>query len=355
MKTYIKLIAVLIIGVLNLAFNISFAQVNIKLFDNYDSLYNAVKSGVPASIYKTSYMNEFSLVEKSLITVYPETNGEYKVDITVQSLTKGNNSDSYDRNSVLGFITSGCKTFGSKYNKFNNTSCSFYAVSPEDAMEAAKNGISQLIEDKYIIEGTLVDVYKKICVTDKPEPTPVKKPAVYLYPVESMDISVQLKVNGSLTFTDPDYNTGWNVNVSPEGTINNKNDYLFYEADLNKIELPDEGWVVEYGNLKTWFDEYLPKLGLNSKEKEQFEDYWLSKLRKAKYYDIRLLSDKFLSENMDLLIKPKPETILRLNFYFKPLSSKIELNVPEIKEVIRNRFTVIEWGGINGGDLKIIP
>jgi hypothetical protein len=194
-----------------------------------------------------------------------------------------------------------------------------------------------------------------MCVTNDPGHTVVKKPAVYLYPSETMDVSVQVKVNGHLTFTDPDYNTGWNVNVTPSGLIDNKYDYLFYEADLKKIELPNEGWVVEYGNLKTWFDEYLPKLGLNQKEKEQFEEYWMGKLRIANYYDIRILDNKFLSENMDLIINPKPETLLRLNFYFQPLSAKTELTAPEIKEVTRKGFTVVEWGGINGGDLRLVP
>jgi hypothetical protein len=194
-----------------------------------------------------------------------------------------------------------------------------------------------------------------MCTTNDPGHTVVKKPAVYLYPAETMDVSVRVKVNGHLTFTDPDYNKGWNVNVAPTGLIDNKYDYLFYEADLKKIELPNEGWVVEYDNLKTWFDEYIPKLGLNKKEKEQFEEYWLGKLRIANYYDIRILDSKFLSENMDLIINPKPETLLRLNFYFQPLSVKTELTAPEIKEVTRKGFTVVEWGGINGGDLKLIP
>ena len=50
-----------------------------------------------------------------------------------------------------------------------------------------------------------------------------------------MNVSVKVNVNGVLTFTDPEYNTGWNVNVMPDGIIDNKYDYLFYEADLNKM------------------------------------------------------------------------------------------------------------------------
>jgi hypothetical protein len=357
MNKYYKLLVTLIFVI---CFNITFAQNKddiVILCDNYDSLYNAIKSGVPASMKKIAYISEFSLVEKSMITVYPKsaTDEGYPVEFSILSLEKGEASDAYETNSVLGFILKGCKGVDNKYKLFNKTSCKFFAGNPNDALEAAKNGISSRIDEVYLLEGSLVDVFRKICAIDDPGQTVDKKPAVYLYPAERMDVSVQVKVNGGLLFTEPDYNTGWNVNVTPEGIIDSKYDYLFYEASLNKIELPNEGWVVEFENLKSWFDEYLPKLGLNKKEKEQFEDYWLSKLRKSKYYDIRLLDDKFLSENMDLIINPKPETLLRLNFYFKPINSKIDLTAPEIKEVTRKGFTVIEWGGINSGDLRIFP
>lgn len=324
----------------------------VLICDSYDSLLSAVKSGIPASINKTAYISDFSLIEKSKITIYPKNNEGYQVEIKILNIAKGDNSDIYEKNAILGVFAIGCKALKNNYNKFNNTSCMFYADNPEDAVDAAKNGISFTLDSKYNIEGSLVTTYKKLCMTEQSEPIPVKKPAVYLYPAEQMNVSVKVNVNGVLTLTDPEYNTGWNVNVKPNGIIDNKYDYLFYEADLNKIELPEEGWVVEYGNLKDWFDEYLPKLGLNKKEKEQFEEYWLGKLRKANYYDIRILDNKFLSENMRLIIDPKPESILRLNFHFKPISIKTELKAPEIKEFIRKGFTVIEWGGIDGGDLN---
>jgi len=355
MKTYFNLLVGLLF--IAISINLSLAQdkdTKVTLCDNYDSLYSMINRGIPASIYKTAFISDYSLIEKSMITVYPKTNDGYLVDILIISVAKGENSGTYEKNSILGFITSSCKAVNNKYEMFNNTSCKFTASNPEDALDAAKNGISFIIDNTYLIEGSMVDVYKKICGNNDPGHTVVKKPAVYLYPEETMNVSVQVKVNGHLTFTDPEYNTGWNVNVTPQSIIDNKYDYLFYEADLNKIELPKEGWVVEFEYLKMWFDEYLPKLGLNEKEKEQFEDYWLSKLRKAKYYDVRILDNKFLSENMELIINPKPETLIRLNFYFKPLSSKIVLNAPEIKDVTRKGFTVVEWGGINGGDLKIV-
>jgi len=175
----------------------------------------------------------------------------------------------------------------------------------------------------------------------------VKKPAVYLYPEKTMKINVSVKVNGSIIKSDPEYGSGWLVSAEPSGLINNKLDYLFYEASLEKINLPNEGWVVKYEDLQSWFNEKLPQLGLNEKEKSQFEEYWLKELSKANFYEIKLLSDEFLKENMDLKISPKPDTVIRRNFYFKPLGERIETQEPEIVTPERKGFTVVEWGGMN--------
>ena len=340
-----------------LIYSIGISQTTVIPCNTTDSLYKTIKSGQSASYFKTAYINEFALVEKSLISVYPQTspNIGYKVITKISDIQKGNSDKSYDENSILGSFIQRCNAMDVKYAALNNTVCDFTAINPDDVIDFIKNGITENLDQKYLIEGAMVDVFREICAGNTPDPIIVKKPAVYLYPTENMKIDVKVNVNGHLTFTEPLYGNGWSVNVSPDGLIDNKYDYLFYEADLNKIELPNEGWIVEFKNLENWFNEYLPKFGLNEKEKNQFKEYWLEKLRIAKYYEIKLLDNKFLSENMDLIINPAPETIVRLNFYFKPLNTKSDIKTPEIKSIERKGFTVIEWGGINAGDLKMIP
>jgi hypothetical protein len=176
----------------------------------------------------------------------------------------------------------------------------------------------------------------------------VKKPAIYLYPEEDSFVSVQLDINGKLIKDVPEYRGVWNVFVTKEGIIDGKYDYLFYEAELNKLELSKNGWIVKYEDLEPWFDENLPKLGLNEKEKLQFKEYWLKELSKSNYYEIKLLEDEFLKENMGIIVSPKPDTVIRLNFYFKPLKEKILLQEPLIVTPERIGFTVVEWGGILG-------
>ena len=173
-----------------------------------------------------------------------------------------------------------------------------------------------------------------------------RKPAIYLYPTEDMTVNVEVDVNG-LFFNDiPDYDNGWKVFVTKDGIIEGQYDYLFYEAALLNSDLPEEGWVVEYSQLENWFDENLPKLGLNEKETKQFVEYWIEELPEANYYEIKLFDKKFVDENMTLNIVPKPDTITRLLFYFKGLDEVMILPKPTIITPERKGFTVIEWGGI---------
>ena len=337
-------------------------QDDVKLCDNYKSFLKEIINQRPAAIKKISWLKEFSLIEKSLITVTYVTSPDtgYKVTFLITDLKKGEEkdvpySDSIGSGSVLGYMLEGCKKVESDYEMFINTSCWLIADNSMDAFNVAEEGIDKTFDEKYLIEGDLVQVYEKICKTDPIKPKPKKKPAVYLYPVEKMNVIVKVEINGCLTKTDPPYNEGWNVYATPEGLIDGKYDYLFYESNLNKLELPDEGWVVEFKDIEKWFDEHLPLLGLNTKEKEQFKEYWLKDLRKAKYYEIKLLGNKFLEENEKLVISPDPQTLIRLDFYFKPVSVKREMKEPMINKVERKGFTVVEWGGINEGDLKIIP
>ncbi len=188
---------------------------------------------------------------------------------------------------------------------------------------------------------------EKVCLTRDDVPSyPVKKPAIYLYPPKTATINVRLRIKGTLTKTIPEYGHGWRVVAHPDGKIKGGYDYLFYEANLSTIALPKEGWIVDYQGLEGWFETNLGKLGLNAHEKEQFKAYWLKELTPAPYYKIQLLDRAFLSETMGLEIHPKPDTVIRLDFYFTPLTYWETLAKPTMKTPLRKGFAVVEWGGI---------
>jgi len=197
------------------------------------------------------------------------------------------------------------------------------------------------------------------------------KPAIYLYPQTDTSVSVKLDIDGEITKTIPPYNNGWHVLATPDGTITDESqgkqckeyDYLFWEAKPKKLELPDKGWIVACKDLEEWFNEYLPKLGLNKKEKEQFMEYWLERLQGKNYYELKLLDRAFLEEHAKLTISPSPDTLIRIIFCFTPLDEykadeyKADehktnadghktLEPPLIKTPDRKGFVALEWGGI---------
>ena len=171
------------------------------------------------------------------------------------------------------------------------------------------------------------------------------KPAIYLYPQETLKIKVSLSINGEITISEPEYNNGWDVVVEPGGNIEGSYDYLFYEARLNYLKTPDEGWCVEYEHLELWMNTTLKELGLNEKESKDFKVFWLDFLPIANYYEIKLLSKEYLDLNMGLIIDPKPETIIRVMLTFSPYQKAVEIDTPLITTPIRSGFTVVEWGG----------
>ncbi len=178
----------------------------------------------------------------------------------------------------------------------------------------------------------------------------VKKPAIYLYPLRKQRIDVSLVINGDITVSIPPYNKGWSVMVDTNGTIENRYDYLFYENTLKTIELPNEGWIKQGNELDVWFNAILPKLGLNAKETEQFKEYWLKELDKDALYEIKLFSLPFLTENMTLIIDPKPDTLIRVIFNFKAIEKSYDLKEPTITTPERSGFHVLEWGGMIEGE-----
>jgi len=199
---------------------------------------------------------------------------------------------------------------------------------------------------------------KLISCEKAPQPRILKKPAIYLYPETTQKIDVSLNINGEMTESIPKYNQGWSVTVTPDGKINEKFDYLFYEAKLSNLcDLPEEGWLVPYDRLEEWFDKYLILLGLNKNEASDFKNYWLNKLKTTEYYIIKVLDRQFVDRNLSLNVKPIPQTVIRVILYFEATDQFRKIKEPDTVTPERKGFTLVEWGGIaedmNDADIKL--
>ena len=178
-----------------------------------------------------------------------------------------------------------------------------------------------------------------------------KKPIIYLYPEEVMEVSVKLKYPGNLTTTYPKYKNGWNVLAHPNGELidleTNRSFYGLYWEGFNTVSggIQEEGFVVKGEDSARFLEEKLALLGLNEREANEFIIYWLPILEANVYNYIRFETMAEINENMPLEINPKPDTIIRVLMEFKGLDKPIYVKEQKLTSPNRYGFTVVEWGG----------
>lgn len=178
----------------------------------------------------------------------------------------------------------------------------------------------------------------------------LRAPYIYLYPERQTDITVNLQFlqGGGVTESDPPYNDGWQVNVTPDGTIDDRYDYLFYEGKLPDLPAPQSGWLVSGDNLQANIAELLSSLGFNENETKDFTDYWVPVIEDSPYYAFFYLDPESL---VGLNISPEPVNVLRVFFIISPLDRPISLPAPELQLLLsRDGFTAVEWGVIGWPD-----
>lgn len=195
--------------------------------------------------------------------------------------------------------------------------------------------------------------------------TPECKPALYFYPEKPLNLSVKVNPKGKITKSIPDHGQeGWqNVLASPDGSLQYQNQtypYLYYETELNNINPPKNGWIVEKKDLAVFFNYSLPQLGLNKQEVEDFLVYWLPILLPEEKWFIGLISQDELNKIEPLEFSVNPDSLIRVRFYFEKIDGtniasiintyritnwldrvKLFINKP-----LRTGFTVVDWGGI---------
>ena len=174
----------------------------------------------------------------------------------------------------------------------------------------------------------------------------VKKPNIYIYPTEKINLIVQLKFpnGGKVIESYPEYSNGWNIEVEPSGLINNQHQYLFYEAQIPKILQRENGWVVKGEELEDFFVNNLSNLLFSEKEISDFIEYWIPLLENDKTYIIYPHFTKELLNIIDIYFSIQPDNIIRVFYLIEEYNGNIEIQTPQIPAYKREGFTVLEWG-----------
>ena len=180
-----------------------------------------------------------------------------------------------------------------------------------------------------------------------------RKPVIYLYADTITNVQVKVETKGNLTCTYPEYNNGWNCTVLPGGKINvndKEYNYLFWEAETDEEKFADElndehGFIVAKNDLRDFLETSLTKIGLNTKEQQDFITYWYPQMIKNENNHIRFLFNEAFGTYARLNITPQPDNLLRVFMMWKKADENTELKPQVFPAFSRNGFTVVEWGG----------
>jgi hypothetical protein len=204
----------------------------------------------------------------------------------------------------------------------------------------------------------------EITIHIKPLNISEAKPVIYLYPDTTTEIKVKLKTTGDITMTYPAYNCiypdqlmgiGWNVMADPDGTIHvneKKYNYLFWEGNDGSLinEIKDtEGFVIEKNDLLEFFETTLTKIGLNSKEQQDFITYWYPQMMNNEKNYIRFIFNETYDHYAHLEVTPNPDQLIRVFMLWSSFAGATpdNMKVQEIPSFTRKGFTLVEWGGSN--------
>ncbi len=180
----------------------------------------------------------------------------------------------------------------------------------------------------------------------------LRKPVIYLYPLEQQEVSVNLDYPGDLLITYPQYENGWSVIANPDGTLINSRDgkeysYLFWEGkDRTKTEYDmTTGFVVKGVDTTEFLQQILSEIGLTPKECNEFIVYWAPQMIANEYNLIHFATDSEYADRVILNITPTPDSVLRVFMVYKSIDEYLEVKPQIIPSFERNGFTVVEWGG----------
>ena len=186
-----------------------------------------------------------------------------------------------------------------------------------------------------------------------------EKPIIYLYPTNTIDLSIKLKKSENLTCTYPKYTDEWNVTANPDGSLidskTGRSLYALYWEGKNTVEFAtNDGFVVKGEDTSSFLEEKLRTLGLTDREAEEFIVYWLPKLEKNNYNYIRFASMEEINENMPLEFSINPDTLIRILMIYEPLDEYKEVQEQKLVTPDRTGFVAVEWGGteLNKGTIE---
>lgn len=183
-------------------------------------------------------------------------------------------------------------------------------------------------------------------------PVECGKPVIYLYPEEALDVRVEVAPAGGFSYTEPEYNDGWNVIAYTNGYVLNKVDgreypYLFWEGRGGLYPRTQTYWVIDQSSVESFLRSTLNDMNLSQRETDEFVEFWLPRMQDAPFYKIGFHGTAVMDELAPISLSVKPDEVFRLLMDYEELSEWEISNPPKfVPKVKRQGFYLIEWGGV---------
>ena len=176
-----------------------------------------------------------------------------------------------------------------------------------------------------------------------------KKPILYLYPEEDIDVKINFSNEGILKTTYPKYNDGWEVHVKSDSSITDENGRGYYalywdEEYDSKVDF-STGFYVKSEDSVKFLEEKLNEIGLTEREANEFIMYWLPKMEENGNNLVHFEFTKDREKMNKINIDPKPDSMLRIGIIIKKVDKKVKIKEQKIEHFDRVGFSVVEWGG----------
>ena len=175
----------------------------------------------------------------------------------------------------------------------------------------------------------------------------MKKPVIYAYGYDAIDVTLDFDENTKLTCAYPIYDGHWHFSMSSDKFLDSDRtyDYLYYEAiTTNSFDL-NQGFCVKREDTITFLEDSLRKMGLNDRESNDFITYWLPDLMQHEYNVISFQNREY-EELVGLTVNPVPDSMIRVYMVWKGVDKPVEVEPQTIEcNAFRQGKTIVEWGG----------
>ncbi|MBK9576787.1 MAG: hypothetical protein IPK50_02760 [Fibrobacterota bacterium] len=199
------------------------------------------------------------------------------------------------------------------------------------------------------LEGRFPGINCHVATSAEERRTYVWKPMLYLYPPDTLDVTVTMGRPERVSVSYPALvNDSWTVRAHPGGDLvsklSGKRYYgLFWEGYSWDAPVSDTGFCLSREEFGERMDSILELKGLNFREREEFITFWIARI--AQPFVVVRFPEQAFSQAFPVHILPPPELFLRVFATFEQRATPMILVAPHLEGVRRPAWTAVEWGG----------